>query len=392
MTTLSLLSPAQRPLRTSVSLPLIIHALAFVLLSAVSAPAQVPGTWLQLPTADFTVFYAAGYSQDAEQARQYLGSGVALMRQQYRLDRLKFPLRVYLFPTVTDVLGGRVSIGGSFFTTLQDENKQTVMAIAHLTPSASVFKTSGTTTSISTPFDENYHHKTLVHEFVHAIQYSLDDQYFIRDPKWTYEGEAEVAGMLASAVMAELGHELTLRKLKPTQMVCCNRAVSGTQAIATASDVYLVGYPYHHYLVARWGYDLFRRLHNPSQTSNYMERLAKETGMSITDLFTGYQTWLKGALESLPPEPPFRVTSPLTLDVEASSGSDRVLIVTATPLSSFTSSAPWLAIESPLSKSGSFYSTRSWTANTSGQPRTASITLKHSTGYTISVTVNQKAQ
>lgn len=370
-----------------------LFALAGLLVSAASVSAQAPqGTWVQLRTADFTVFYAEGYSQDAEQARQYLDSAATLMREQYRLDRLKFPLRVYLFPQSATPFGGRVTKGGSFFTSF-DEGGQKVTAIAHLTASSSEFRDGHTTTQNGMPFDAHTHRKILVHEFVHAIQYSLKQDGAPAWPRFAFEGEAEAVGvLLAEHYRGLLEHELFLRAIEatPQAMVCCSRVISGSETIAQSGNPYVLGYAFNSYLIRRWGFDLLRRLH--ASTSEYMEGLRRETGMPLAELFTGYQAWLRDELAALPAVPPFRVTTPLTLDVAAETGSDRVLIVTPTILVGATSSAPWLTLESVAGWSGFFYRRLSWTANDSSQPRMASITLRHGSGYSITVTVTQKGQ
>lgn len=376
------------------SLRLFVFALAMSALGVPPASAQAPqGAWVQLRTADFTVFYAEGYSQDAELARQYLDSAATLMREQYRLDRLKFPLRVYLFPQSGTAFGARFTKGASFFTSF-DEGGQKVTAIAHLTASSIEFRDgSHTTTGTGMPFDPHTHRKILVHEFVHAIQYSLMQDGAPPWPKFTFEGEAEAVGVLLSEHhRGLLEHELFLRAIEatPQAMVCCSRVISGSETIAQSGNPYDLGYAFNSYLIRRWGFDLLRRLH--ASKSEYMEGLRRETGIPLAELFTGYQAWLRDELAALPPVPPFRVNTPLTLDVAAETGSDRVLIVTSTILVGVTSSAPWLTLESVAGRSGFFYRTLSWTANTSSQPRTASITLRHGSGYSITVTVTQKGQ
>lgn len=376
------------------SLKRFVFALAMSALGVAPASAQAPpGAWVQLRTADFTVFYAEGYSQDSEQARQSLDSAATLMREQYRLDRLKFPLRVYLFPQSATAFGSRVTKGASFFTSF-DEGGQKVTAIAHLTASSSEFRDgSNTTTGNGMPFDAHYHRKVLVHEFVHAIQYSLNQDGAPAWPTFAFEGEAEAVGVsLAERDRGLLEHELFLRAIEatPQAMVCCSRVISGSEAIAQSGDRYVLGYAFNSYLIRRWGFDLLRRLH--ASRSEYMEGLRRETGMPLAELFTGYQVWLRDELAALPAVPPFRVNTPLALDVAAETGSDRVLIVTPTILVGATSSAPWLTLESVAGRSGSFYRTLSWTANASSQPRTASINLRHSSGYSITVTVTQKGQ
>jgi len=378
---------------TATSMILCLCAVVLAVLSVAPASAQVPqAAWIQLRTADFTVFYAEGCAQDAGDARQILDSAAALMRDRYRLDRLKFPLRVYLFPQSANAFGLRVAKGNSFFTNF-DEGGQKVTAILHLSASSNEFRDgSNTTTGQGMPFDSHYNRKTLAHEFVHAIQYSLNQDGAPAWPQFAFEGEAEAVAASLDERYRGLGHELTLRAIEaaPQAMVCCSRVISGSEAIAQSGNQYVLGYAFNSYLIDRWGYDLMRRLH--SSSGEYMEALRKETRATLEDLFTDFQVWLRDRLAALPAVPPFRVTTPLTLDVSAESGNDRVLIVTSTILARATSSAPWLSIESVTGTSGSFYRTLAWAANDSSQPRTASIELRHNSGYVVTVTVTQKGK
>jgi hypothetical protein len=109
--------------------------------------------WLELKGEQFTVWYRAGYGEDAEFVRSWLLRVEALMSSRYALAGTGYHVDFYLHAEPMQY----ATVGRA--TNICCTGK--VGRIHYLAPSAPAWKTTVGTTSLGFPYDENYHAKVI---------------------------------------------------------------------------------------------------------------------------------------------------------------------------------------------------------------------------------------
>ena len=164
-------------------------------------------TWLEEDNGQYTIFYVKEYEQDVEFVRTWMDHAEGLMLEKYGLSEHGYDISVYLPPAPTRHAGrGRATIITNPSTNIGE--------IHYMTPSAPAYG-NGTLGSLQLPA-EDYHAKTLVHEYVTVGQERLTLNktggfYYYSAPPWFVEGLEEYDGQFHSTESNRTrGYELLL--------------------------------------------------------------------------------------------------------------------------------------------------------------------------------------
>lgn len=276
--------------------------LILTLAAAMPADAQ---QWLELRTANYSVLYQAGYERDAEFARTWMDRAEELMRSKYGVSADGYFISLYLHPAPTNGAGvGQATLNccPSALT-----NGKRTGTIQYLSPSAQAWKDTRSTTSLGLPFDDNYHAKVLMSEYIPIGHLALQatrptssawGYYGSTTPSWFVQGLEEFDAIYRTT---DANRTLTSAKLREwarnnrTKFICCSTLAE--QSTIGISDVYNGGAFFMTFLAAEYGEDIHARLLR-NTAATFDEALAQETRPDSTvQMFERFREWVsRGAV------------------------------------------------------------------------------------------------
>lgn len=268
--------------------------------SATVHPAEA-GMWLEARSTNYTIFYQSGFERDVEFARVWMDRAEQLMRSKYGVSAGRYALALYLHPA--PATGAGVGTATLNCCTQQSDGRL-AGSIQYLTPSAPAWQTTQATTSLGLPFDENYHAKVLLHEYITlghlAVQATRQGSggwvyYNSSTPSWFTQGLQEFDGIFNTT---ESNRTTTYARLvewgqgNRAKFVCCSTLSSELSIRIT--DEYNGGALLVAFLAAQFGEDVHARLlRNPAATFN--EALLAETKpYDLGQLFARFRDWFNG--------------------------------------------------------------------------------------------------
>lgn len=287
-----------------------IRSLSLVLVALAMPSLSEAQTWLRVSKGAYTINYQSGYEQDVAIATQWMDAGEALARGKFQVQPPT--VRLWLHPSPMEY----ANVGQA----MAREAPGKTTDIYYLTPSASAWKTTQSTQSVGLPFDDHYHAKTIVHEYTHAIQVSLD-LVFGRygEPDWYSEGLAEFNGIMHSD---EYNRTVGLRanlvnngsnsvQAQASAIVCCKTSSGrgssppfkdGVFRLTVGGDPYTGGLGIALFLQVQFGADIHRRVYAQTLSGgDFWSALEKETGSSLSSLWTGMRAWYDREIKPLSP-------------------------------------------------------------------------------------------
>jgi hypothetical protein len=254
-----------------------------LLLSALGQ-ATVPA-WLSVPRQTYKLYYQAGYEADRDFAQTWLDRTDTLMRSKYGVTDTGHEVSFYLYTTPNT----RADVGLA-----QIETTNNIVTIHYLAPSAPPWKATTRTTSLGFPYDENFHAKVIISEYIplahRAVQATRTGGWRYYDaPSWVSQGLQEYDGFFHSTDFNRTTAFAGMRdfgKRNPSMFACCK------DGLPVISDTYNGGALFMAYLAERFGEDIHARLLRSTQPT-FAAALADETGgVAITSVFQDFQRWL----------------------------------------------------------------------------------------------------
>ena len=260
------------------------------------ARAEDGGIWLEAAHVQYSICYTSECANDVEFVRIWLDRTEQLMLDKYGLDRHGYQMSVYLHPVPTS----RAGVGLATNICCSGNAGE----IHYLTPSAPAWeegRSRGSTTSLGQPFDDHYHAKTLVHEYItqaHA-RISADKTRgfkYYSAPSSFHQGLEEYDGMFHST---EFNRTTTYRRLldyadeRLRDKVYCCRTLASTQALGT-TDAYNGGALLMKFLADQFGEGLHLDLlksGRPTFEAALVDELSSR-GLTVPEAFDDLQAWL----------------------------------------------------------------------------------------------------
>ena len=246
---------------------------------------DVGPAWLEAQRPTYTIFYERGYEADREFAQAWLDRTEALMRSKYAITDTSYQVAFYLYSESNDHAG----VGHA-----QVQTSATLATIHYLTPSAPAWKATTNTTSLGLPFDQNYHAKVIISEYIPLAHLALQATRaggwrYYDAPSWVSQGLQEYDGFFHST---DFNRTTGFRRMRefgrnnPTQFSCCR------EGLPQIADTYNGGALFMAYLADRFGEDIHARLLRSTQPT-FAAALANETeNTAIGVLFDDFRRWL----------------------------------------------------------------------------------------------------
>ena len=262
-------------------------------LAAAPAGAREPTCDLHLVGDGYIVCYESRrYAADAELAREIIDDAARRLRRKYGRP-VPFELQVKLYARP----GNGVGPGQTYFDG---------RAIHYLTPSARQRR--GRTSVLGLPLDsEEFHWKTLTHEYFHAFHLARNRTSF-EWGGWFTEAAAEYEGTYGPRAVRRLLNDRLIHYVhggQRSRVLCCRTLQGGVQTIAT-DDAYFSGAAVLRFLEVQFGRRVPVRLLN-STLPTFEEALKEElaaNGTTVPRAFTQLGRWL--AAEAARSQPDYR--------------------------------------------------------------------------------------
>jgi len=241
--------------------------------------------WIEARHATYTIYYEPGYEADRDFAQTWLDRTESLMRSKYAVAATGYKVNVYLYSTANDHAG----IGHA-----QVQTSGNSATIHYLAPTAPAWQTTISTTSLRLPYDQNYHAKVIVSEYIAlahtAVQATRTSGWRYYDaPSWVSQGLQEYDGFFHSTEFNRTAGFAKMREFGRTNLekfTCCQ---DGLPLIA---DTYNGGALFMAYLAERFGEDIHVRLLR-STASTFASALRDETHTSdVSMLSSEFHNWL----------------------------------------------------------------------------------------------------
>jgi hypothetical protein len=252
-----------------------------VLLFVQSATAPV---WIEASHPTYTIFYERGYEADRDFAQTWLDRADSLMRAKYRITDTGRYVSFYLYT----VPNAHADVGLAQIETTND-----VSTIHYLAPSAPAWKATTKTTSLRLPYDENFHAKVIISEYIplahRAVQATRPGGWRYYDaPSWVSQGLQEYDGFFHTT---EFNRTTAFERMRVfgrnnlTKFSCCR------DGLPQITDTYNGGALFMAYLAERFGEGIHVRLLLNTQPT-FAAALESETHADVTTLFGDFQRWL----------------------------------------------------------------------------------------------------
>ena len=259
--------------------------------------------WLEATSRQYTIHYVDEYRQDIPFVRRCLNAADRLMREKYGINSHGYEVYVYLEPAPTGYAGvGRAVI----FTWGSNDNEQRFATIHYMTPSAPAWEEArrqGSTTSIGRPFDDHYHAKTLMHEYVtvgHQAAKRSKESGWDDAPSWFVQGLEEYDGLFHTTPENRtdgFGMLLAHADQRLREEIHCCRSLG--QPTFGTSDPYFGGTLILRFLAEAYGEDIHAavlRSREPTFSAALKTEL-ESRGTTIQEGFTAMQAWFNGLLD-----------------------------------------------------------------------------------------------
>ena len=212
--------------------------------------------WLEEATPLYSICYTAAYAGDVPLVRRWIDHGVRLMQERYGLSEIRryYGRRVHVNLLLVPHPRGDVETWHTWFAGYYGYETQGPLVAAYipyLTPSHSDWSESTAWGGLQLP-PGDYHAKTLVHEFTHAIQAGLWRE-SASEADWVREGLAEYEGIFnTTSHNRTVGFDSLVRRVYEEGIITCCETLSGTESIST-TDVYYTGPLILKYLADTYG-------------------------------------------------------------------------------------------------------------------------------------------
>ena len=244
--------------------------------------------WNQARTPTATIFYEKGYEADRDFATTWLSRADDLMKDKYRVTATGYQVSFYLYPEPNENAGVGLA---------RTVTSGPIAVIHYLAPAAMTWKSTNRTTSLRFPFDENFHAKVIISEYIALAHVAVQDsrtqrggwRYYMA-PSWVSQGLQEYDAIFHST---EFNRTVVARRLREFGTVnqgwfgCCQ------DGVPVISDVYNGGALFMWYLADRYGEDIHRRL-LVNASAVFAQALMQETTSADAEgLFEDFRNWLK---------------------------------------------------------------------------------------------------
>ena len=259
--------------------------------------AQQP--WLEAGSAQYTIYYVSDYEQDVEFVRTWLDRAERLMLDKYGIRRHGYDIVVYLCPAPTpDADVGHATLNCC---------SQNAGKIHYLTPSAPAWeeaRENGITTCLGQPFDNDYHAKTLVHEYITVAHTRISEDKtlgfkYYSAPSWFVQGLQEYEGIFNST---EANRTATYERLLEHadrnlrgRFYCCRTLLPRNVQTFGSTDKYNGGAVLMKFMADQFGPDIHVGLLKNEQPL-FEEALANELasrGRTVSEAFDDFQRWFE---------------------------------------------------------------------------------------------------
>ena len=281
----------------------LIEVVSLLLLGTRTSDAQ---QWIEARSANYSIFYEAGNEHDVEFARTWMNQADDLMKNKYGVIPNRYYISFYLHPAPTQ----NANVGtATLLCCGTGTGGIKTGSIHYLTPSAAAWKESaGATTSLGLPFDDNYHAKVIMSEYITVGHYAVQESRtqaggwsYYNAPSWFIQGLQEFDAIFHTTAA---NRDLTQTKLREwagknlTKFICCS-TLSPTVTTVAVSDVYNGGALFVAFLAAQFGEDIHARLLR-NTASTFETALASETlPYDIPELFKLFRNWFNGDVTTL---------------------------------------------------------------------------------------------
>jgi hypothetical protein len=262
-------------------------AFAVIIATFLMAPAAPPD-WIQTQTPGATIFYEKGYEADRDFAQLWLTRTEDLMKAKYAVTATGYEVGFYLYSAPNE----HADVGHA-----QTVTSGRIATIHYLAPSASAWKSTNRTTSLRFPYDDNFHAKVIISEYIALAHVAAQDartqrggwRYYAA-PSWVSQGLQEYDAIFHSTEFNRTvvaGRLREIGAINQDWFACCQ------DGLPEISDVYNAGALFMWYLAERFGEDIHRRLLQ-STGSTFALALAEETkSPDIERLFEDFRRWCK---------------------------------------------------------------------------------------------------
>jgi hypothetical protein len=274
-------------------LPLIRGVRVCAAAGVLAAAARLQPAWLELKGAYASVFYQAGFEDDAKRIRAWLDDDERVMKEKYGVTPTHYRMAVYLHPAPTanaDVNTARNrccrSAGGTDSTGTIDM----------LAPSAPAMKSTTAISSLGLPkSSDDYHAKILLSEYIPIAHYEVQNSRpsggwkYYSAPNWVVQGLQEYDAIFHTTAG---NRDVTVKRLSAwatahrTVFTCCSPDVAIT-------DDYNGGAAFMYFLAAQFGEDVHARLLRSSAPSFEAALTEVTKPYARSELFARFQDWLE---------------------------------------------------------------------------------------------------
>jgi hypothetical protein len=247
-------------------------------------------SWIENRSKHYSVFYQAGYEHDAIFAQHWLHQSEVLMKQKYGVIPDGYHIDLYLYPSPTEE--AKVGMARNECC---DKGKGGIKTgtIYYLTPSAPAWKSTSHTSSLGLPFDENFHAKVLMSEYIPIGHWTVQDSRgngwgYYSAPEWFVQGLQEFDAIFHTTKFnAVVARERLFAKGSEisSTIQCCSSGIK-------IPDVYNGGALFVAFIADRFGERIHASLLRSSAPTFWLA-LTSETHEQLTELYKAFQEWLK---------------------------------------------------------------------------------------------------
>src|SRR5207249_4876328 len=227
----------------------VVSVLTWALL--VTATSRLEAQWLEAKGAHYSLFYQSGHEKDLAFTWTVLDGAEDLMRTKYAVTLDAYHIDFYLHPAPAK----EADVGRALNQCCTAGNGGMKRGTIHyLAPSAAAWKASTLTTSLGLSYDDNYHAKVMMSEYITVGHYAVQDSRggsggwrYYSAPEWFVQGLQEFDGMVH---MTDGNRDVTRARLfawarrNPTTFACCAPSIA-------ISDVYNGGATFLAFLAAQ---------------------------------------------------------------------------------------------------------------------------------------------
>jgi hypothetical protein len=241
--------------------------------------------WIRAQHPTYTIFYEHGYEADRDFTAIWMDRTESLMQSKYGVTDTGRQVSFYLYT----IPNPRADVGHA-----QIDTTGNVSTIHYLAPSAPTWKTTTKTTSLGLPYDQNFHAKVIISEYIplahRAVQATRTGGWRYYDaPSWVSQGLQEYDGFFHSTEFNRTTAFAKMREFGSANLEnfsCCDND------LPQIADTYNGGALVMAYLAERFGEDVHVRLLRSTQPT-FALALKQQTGVvDVESLFGDFRHWL----------------------------------------------------------------------------------------------------